>query len=57
MNRHCPRCINCIRQPILEREVSRMLGFVIGCMVGGTVGLVTACCCVAAGNADRHMDQ
>ena len=34
-----------------------MLGFVIGCMVGGTVGLVTACCCAAAGNADRHMDQ
>ena len=32
-----------------------MLGFLIGCMVGGTVGVTAMCLCAAASNADRHL--
>lgn len=31
-----------------------MLEFVIGCMVGGTIGTAVTCLCVAAGQADRN---
>lgn len=34
-----------------------MVGFVIGCMVGGTVGLVTACCCAVSGRAENHRED
>ena len=34
-----------------------MIGFLIGCMVGGTVGVTAACLCVAAGQADRAMNR
>ncbi|MBQ8927511.1 MAG: DUF3789 domain-containing protein [Oscillospiraceae bacterium] len=30
-----------------------MIGFLIGCMVGGTVGMTATCLCVAAGRSDR----
>lgn len=32
-----------------------MLGFIIGCMVGGTVGVTAMCLCNAASESDRHM--
>ena len=31
-----------------------MLGFVVGCMTGGVVGVTMMCCLVAAGAADRR---
>ena len=31
-----------------------MLGFVIGCAVGGTVGIVTMCFCNAAGRSEQE---
>ncbi len=31
-----------------------MLEFVIGCMVGGTIGMAVTCLCVVAGQADRN---
>jgi len=37
-----------------------MIGFVIGCMVGGTVGAGTMCLCFAAKQADEggnHTDS
>lgn len=33
-----------------------MIGFLIGCMVGGTVGIFTMCLCRAAAEADRCMN-
>lgn len=33
-----------------------MAGFILGCMVGGTVGVVTMCCCNAASAADKHLE-
>lgn len=33
-----------------------MIGFIIGSMVGGTIGVFATCLCVAAGRADRGMD-
>ena len=32
-----------------------MLGFLAGCLVGGTVGMTAACLCSAAREADRQM--
>ena len=32
-----------------------MIGFILGSMFGGTVGVVAMCLCVAAGQADREM--
>ena len=32
-----------------------MIGFVIGSILGGTVGVVTICCCQAASEADRRL--
>ena len=29
-----------------------MIGFVVGMVVGGIVGMLVTCCCVAAGRAD-----
>lgn len=34
-----------------------MLTFVLGCMVGGTVGVVTMCLCNAASAADSWLDE
>ena len=31
-----------------------MLGFIIGLIVGGTVGVITMCLCAAARQADKH---
>lgn len=33
-----------------------MIGFIIGCMVGGTVGVFATSLCVAAGHSDREMN-
>lgn len=33
-----------------------MIGFIIGCVVGGTVGVVAMSCCITAKEADRHID-
>ncbi len=33
-----------------------MLGFIIGCMVGGTVGVTAMCLCNAAAASDRHIE-
>lgn len=33
-----------------------MIGFLIGCVVGGTVGMTVICLCVAAGQADKEMN-
>ena len=34
-----------------------MLMFLLGCMTGGTVGVVTMCLCAAAGDADRALEH
>ncbi len=34
-----------------------MIGFIVGCMVGGTVGVFTICLCRAASDADKCMDS
>ena len=34
-----------------------MLEFMVGCMVGGTVGVVAMCLCNAASAADRFLDE
>ncbi len=34
-----------------------MIGFIVGCMVGGTVGIFTMCLCRAASEADKCMDS
>lgn len=34
-----------------------MLGFVIGCIVGGAVGMTATCLCVAAKQADRYLEE
>ena len=31
-----------------------MLGFVLGCLTGGAVGVTTMCCLVTAGRSDRE---
>ncbi len=33
-----------------------MIGFIIGCVVGGTVGVVAMCCFIAGKEADKHID-
>lgn len=33
-----------------------MIGFILGSMFGGTIGMLATCLCVAAGRADREMD-
>lgn len=42
---------------MMQPEVKHMIGFFIGCMVGGTVGVVSMCLCSAAAAADRHPDE
>lgn len=32
-----------------------MIGFILGTVFGGTVGVFTACMCAAAGQEDRRM--
>lgn len=34
-----------------------MIRFLIGCMVGGTVGVFAMCLCRVASNADKCMDS
>lgn len=34
-----------------------MIGFIVGCMVGGTVGIFTMCLCRVASVADKCMDS
>ena len=34
-----------------------MLTFFLGMMVGGVLGVVTMCLCIAAGSADRRMER
>ena len=31
-----------------------LVGFLIGLLVGGTVGVITMCLCTAAGQADKY---
>jgi hypothetical protein len=31
-----------------------MLGFILGLLVGGTVGVITMCLCTAAGQVDKR---
>ncbi len=33
-----------------------MIGFIIGCVVGGTVGVVAMCCCITGKEADKYID-
>lgn len=33
-----------------------MIEFLIGCVVGGTVGMTVTCLCVVAGQADKEMN-
>lgn len=33
-----------------------MIGFMIGCLVGSTVGILAASLCAAAGHSDREMN-
>ena len=33
-----------------------MIGFMIGCMVGGIVGIFVTSLCVTAGHSDREMN-
>lgn len=33
-----------------------MIGFILGAMFGGCVGVAVMCLCRAAGDADRHME-
>ncbi len=40
---------------ILSPGGDTMLGFLAGCLVGGTVGMTAACLCTAAKEADRQM--
>ncbi len=34
-----------------------MIGFIVGCMFGGTVGIFTMCLCRVASDADKCMDS
>ncbi|MBP3242303.1 MAG: DUF3789 domain-containing protein [Ruminococcus sp.] len=34
-----------------------MVGFIVGTLFGGTVGVVTMCLCTAAKWGDEHMDK
>ena len=34
-----------------------MIRFIVGCMIGGTVGIFTMCFCKAASDADKCMDS
>jgi hypothetical protein len=34
-----------------------MLGFIIGLLAGGTVGVITMCLCTAAKQADENMSN
>ena len=34
-----------------------MIGFIIGAMFGGCVGVVVMCLCKAAGDADRRKEE
>ena len=33
-----------------------MIGFMIGCILGSTVGIFATCLCVAAGHSEREMN-
>ncbi len=34
-----------------------MMEFLIGCVVGGTVGTVATCLCAAAGQSDKQLNH
>lgn len=34
-----------------------MIGFLIGAVLGGTVGVTAMCMCSVASEADRHMNE
>ncbi len=34
-----------------------MIGFVIGCIFGGTVGMTATCLCVAAKRMDKYLEE
>ena len=34
-----------------------MIGFIVGALVGGTLGVTTMCLCSAASEADRHIEE
>lgn len=56
MNRS-PRCrieYNQAGRLLLQGGGSDMISFLLGCMTGGTIGIVTMCLCRAAADADRH---
>ena len=36
-----------------RKEVRRMVGFLLGCMLGGTVGTTVMCLCIASKNSDH----
>ena len=49
-------CINYNNMDILHTEGDRMIGFILGSLLGGMVGMFAACLCVATGRADRWMN-
>lgn len=38
----------------MQLKEEKMLGFLIGLLVGGIAGVITMCLCTAAGQADKH---
>jgi hypothetical protein len=48
---------NTIIRTVFGREVTAMLGFILGAMTGGTLGVVAMCLAQTAGEADSLMEQ
>ena len=38
----------------MRRKEDKMLGFLIGLLVGGTAGVITMCLCTVPGQADKR---
>ena len=39
----------------VKNMLANIICFIVGAIIGGTVGVVAICCCVLAGNADERM--
>lgn len=37
--------------------IKLIIAFIIGCMTGGTLGVVMMCCCIVAGDEDRRLEK
>lgn len=37
--------------------IKLIIAFIIGCMVGGTLGVVMMCCFIVAGDEDRRLEK